>query len=134
MPGSGSESELIDEGPVVVTLTTRTLLAVVAVLFVALGLTFVVRAALPLARDRPAAIRVRGVAASATARVGWIAAVAVLLAAILTQRPWVPLEKIETDDGAITRYILGVGSGYRNVLKGDHEFVIPVSSDVVSRT
>lgn len=70
---------------------------------------------------------------SAMVRVGWVAGVAALLVAALVQTPWVPQEQIETTDGTVTGYVLSVDSGYLNVLTDDHEFVIILSSDVLSR-
>lgn len=71
---------------------------------------------------------------AATSRhVGWVGGVAVLLVAILVQTPWVPLERIGTTDGVVSGYVLSVDAGYLNVLTDDHEFVIVLTSDVVSR-
>lgn len=82
----------------------------------------------------PSESRWRRVAAVATARVGWAAGVIVLLVALFVQTPWVPRERIETTDGPVIGYVLSVDSGYLNVLTGDHEFVILLSSNVISRT
>ncbi len=71
---------------------------------------------------------------AAMTRVGSVSAVAVLLVAALVQTPWVPRERIETTDGTVTGYVLSVDSGYLNVLTDDHEFVILVTGDVLSRT
>lgn len=77
--------------------------------------------------------RLHRVLTAAMTRVGSIAAVAVLLVAALTHTPWVPREDIDTSDGTITGYVLSVDSGYLNVLTTDHEFVIIIGSDVISR-
>lgn len=66
-------------------------------------------------------------------RIGWVVGVATLVVALLTQTPWVPRERIETTDGTVTGYVLSVDSGYLNVLTEDHEFVILISGDVLSR-
>lgn len=58
---------------------------------------------------------------------------ATLLVAAFVQTPWVPQEQIETADGTITGYVLSVDPGYLNVLTDDYEFVILLSSDVLSR-
>lgn len=81
----------------------------------------------------PASHRLRRAVALVMARVGWISGVAILLAAILTGTPWVPLEQIMTTEGTFTGYVLSVDSGYLNVLTEDHEFVIVISGDVLAR-
>mgnify|MGYP000524398814 CR=1 FL=1 len=81
----------------------------------------------------PASHRLRHAVSLVMARVGWISGIAVLLAAILTETPWVPLERIETVEGAITGYVLSVDSGYLNVLTEEHDFVIVISGDVLAR-
>ncbi|MEO6880320.1 MAG: hypothetical protein ABI181_05115 [Mycobacteriaceae bacterium] len=79
--------------------------------------------------------RVRRVVSIVTARVGWVAGVAVLLVAALVGTPWVPREEITMVGGqVIDGYVLSVDSGYLNVLTSDHEFVILISADVVART
>ncbi|MFQ4147667.1 hypothetical protein AAGW05_03050 [Arthrobacter sp. LAPM80] len=69
----------------------------------------------------------------AMARVGGVAAVAVLLVAAFIQTPWVPQEQILTPYGSITGYVLSVDPGYLNVLTDNHEFVILNISEVLSR-
>ncbi len=91
-----------------------------------LGLLVIVRRSPPEGRWRRAS-------EALTARVGWIAAVAALLIAALVQTPWVPREHIETTDGTINGYVLSVDPGFLNVLTEDHEFVIILSGDVLSR-
>ena len=86
-----------------------------------------------LMRRLPATHRLRRASLALMARVGWIASVAMLLLAVLTQTPWVPHERIETTKGTVTGYVLSVDSGYLNVLTDDHEFVILISGDVLSR-
>lgn len=66
-------------------------------------------------------------------RAGWLVGVATLLIALVTQTPWVPLERIETRDGTINAYVLSVDSGYLNVLTEDHEFAILLTRNVRSR-
>ena len=65
---------------------------------------------------------------------GWILAAGMLLVALLTQTPWVPRERIETTNGTVTGYVLSIDPGYLNVLTEDHEFVIILSGDVLSRS
>lgn len=78
--------------------------------------------------------RVRHAVEVVTARVGWVAGVAVLLTAALVGTPWVPREEITMTDGKVVDgYVLSVDSGYLNVLTDDHEFVILISSDVGAR-
>lgn len=77
--------------------------------------------------------RLRRAAAGAMVRVGWVVGVAVLLVAAFVQTPWVPHEQIGTADGTVTGYVLSVDSGYLNVLTDEHEFVILLSSRVLSR-
>lgn len=66
-------------------------------------------------------------------RVGLLTGMAVLFVAVLVQTPWVPREHIVTTDGPIIGYVLSVDSGYLNVLTEDQEFLILISSDVISR-
>lgn len=77
--------------------------------------------------------RLSRVAAGAMVRVGWVAGVAVLLVAGLVQTPWVPREQIKTTDGTTNGYVLSVDPGYLNVLTDEHDFVILLSSRVLSR-
>lgn len=77
--------------------------------------------------------RLRRAAAGAMVRVGWVAGVAVLLVAAFVQTPWVPREQIRTTDGTVTGYVLSVDAGYLNVLTDEHDFVILLSSRVLSR-
>lgn len=67
-------------------------------------------------------------------RVGWVSGVALVLISALVQTPWVPQEHIETTDGPMTAYVLGVESGFLNLLTEDHEFVILKRDKVISRT
>ena len=71
---------------------------------------------------------------AAIERLGWILAAGMLLVALLTQTPWVPRERIETTNGTVTGYVLSIDPGYLNVLTEDHEFVIILSGDVLSRS
>lgn len=86
-----------------------------------------------LARRLPAGHRLRRVAGAILARVGLITGVAVLLVAAFVSTPWVPHEVIQTSDGRIGGYVLSVDSGYLNVLTDEGEFVIVISSEVLSR-
>lgn len=95
--------------------------------------TAAVLTALALIRRLPPAHRLRRASTAALAKAGWVAGVAVLLVAALVQTPWVPREQIGTTDGTVTGYVLSVDSGYLNVLTTEHEFVILVSGDVLSR-
>lgn len=88
---------------------------------------------LALLRALPMRDGIREALATVMARVGWVAGLAVLLIAALVQTPWVPHEQIETTDGTVSGYVLSVDSGYLNVLTDDHEFVILISGDVLSR-
>lgn len=83
-------------------------------------------------RLRPGGL-VRRATAIAVGSVGWLAPMALLLVAALVQTPWVPQESIVTTEGPITGYVLSVDSGYLNVLTDRQEFVILVSTDVISR-
>lgn len=78
--------------------------------------------------------RAHRAARAAMASAGWVAGLAVLLVAALVQTPWVPREHINTRSGTITGYVLSVDPGYLNILTDQHEFVILLSSDVLSRT
>ncbi len=86
-----------------------------------------------LVRRLPRRSALRRVSMAALSRVGWIAGVAVLLVAAFVQTPWVPLEQIETTDGTLDGYVLSVDPGFLNVLTDDHEFVILISGEVLSR-
>lgn len=66
-------------------------------------------------------------------RASVVAGAAVLVIAAFLQTPWVPYEQIETTSGTIGGYVMSVDSGYLNVLTDEHEFVILISSDVISR-
>ncbi len=77
--------------------------------------------------------RARRTVARAMARVGLVVGLATILFAALAQTPWVPHEVIKTTDGTVRGYVLSVDSGYLNVLTEDHEFVIVLSTDVLSR-
>ena len=74
------------------------------------------------------------VVTTAIDRVNWIVAAGLLVVALVTQTPWVPRERIETTNGTFTGYVLSVEPGFLNVLTDDHEFVIVVSGDVISRS
>ncbi|MDO5734967.1 MAG: hypothetical protein Q4P15_00670 [Propionibacteriaceae bacterium] len=66
-------------------------------------------------------------------RASAVAGAAVLVVAAFLQTPWVPHEQIETTDETISGHVLSVDSGYLNVLTDDHEFLILISGDVISR-
>ncbi len=93
----------------------------------------VVLGVLALIRRLPAQNPFSRAAAGAMVRVGWVAGVAVLLVAAFVQTPWVPQEQIETTDGTVTAYVLSVDSGYLNVLTDEHDFLIILSTEVLSR-
>ncbi|MDN5893696.1 MAG: hypothetical protein L0H93_06675 [Nocardioides sp.] len=95
--------------------------------------TLAVFAMFLLVRRLSPANRLRRTVATALARVGLMTGLATLLVAAFVQTPWVPQEQIETTDGTVTGYVLSVDSGYLNVLTDDHEFVILLSDDVLSR-
>ena len=86
-----------------------------------------------LIRFLPSGNPLRHGVAVVMARVGWVAAIGVLLLAALGQTPWVPRESIETVDGTISGYVLSVDSGYLNVLTDDRKFTIVISGNVLSR-
>ncbi len=90
-------------------------------------------AVLALVRRLPARHLLRRASIALVVRAAQVAGVAVLVAAALIETPWVPREHIETTDGPLTGYVLSVDSGYLNVLSDDHEFVILLNSDVLSR-
>lgn len=77
--------------------------------------------------------RLRRSVSSALAKAGLMAGLATLLVAAFVQTPWVPQEQIRTTDGVVSGYVLSVDSGYLNVLTDEYEFVILLSSDVLSR-
>ena len=120
------------------------LAALSTVLLVALTVSFhswwlppaalVLLAVFALIHRLPAEHRVRGATARVMARVGVVTGLAVLLVAAFVQTPWVPHERIVTTDRTITGYVLSVDPGFLNVLTDDHEFVILVSADVLSRS
>lgn len=95
--------------------------------------TFAVFAAFLLVRRLPPANRLRRTVATGLARVGLMTGLATLLVAAFLETPWVPREQITTTNGTIYGYVLSVDSGYLNVLTDDHEFVILLSNDVLSR-
>lgn len=66
-------------------------------------------------------------------RVGWTTGAAALLIAAFVQTPWVPHEQIVTTEGTVNGYVLSIDSGYLNVITDEHDFIIILSSDVVSR-
>lgn len=82
-----------------------------------------------LPRDNP----IRQVWWAIVARASGVAAAAALVIAAFLTTPWVPHEVIETTDGTINGHVMSVDSGYLNVLTDEHEFVILLSSDVISR-
>ncbi len=84
-------------------------------------------------RRLPEANKVRKLWAAIILRAVGVAGAAVLVVAAFLQTPWVPHEVIETTNDTINGYVMSVDSGYLNVLTDDHEFVIIVSSDVISR-
>ena len=120
------------------------LAALSTVLLVALTVSFhswwlppaalVLLAVFALIHRLPPEHRVRGATARVMARVGVVTGLAVLLVAAFVQTPWVPHERIVTTDRTITGYVLSVDPGFLNVLTDDHEFVILVSADVLSRS
>ncbi len=91
-------------------------------------------AVIALTRRLPPRSAARRVLVATVARVPAVAGTAVLLIAAFVQTLWVPLERIETTDGVVTGYVLSVDSGFLNVLTTDHDFVILLSGDVLSRT
>lgn len=90
--------------------------------------------AFALLRRLPAQHFARRVSTALIGRVGWVVVAVALLSAVLVPTPWVPKERIETTSGTITGFVLSVDSGYLNVLTEDHDFVIILSVDVLSRT
>ncbi len=86
-----------------------------------------------LIRRLPADNPVRRVWWAVVARASGVAAAAALVIAAFLTTPWVPHEVIETTDGTINGHVMSVDSGYLNVLTDDHEFIIVISSDVISR-
>lgn len=84
-------------------------------------------------RRLPPASRVRRTVGVATARVGMLVGLAMLVRAAVVQTPWVQQERIVTQDDSLVGYVLSVDPGYLNVLTEDGRFVIVVSSTVVSR-
>lgn len=117
------------------TLSTVTLLALTVSfhvwwLPVATGAVF---AALVFIRRLPLKHWLRRMSTVAMAGVGWVTGTAFLLVAAFVQTPWVPHEIIETTDGTLNGYVLSVDSGYLNILTDDQEFLILLSSDILSR-
>lgn len=96
--------------------------------------SFAVLATLFLIRRLHPTNRLRRSVSAALARAGLMTGLATLLVAAFVQTPWVPQEQIRTTDGTVTGYVLSVDPGYLNVLTDDHEFVILLSNDVLSRT
>lgn len=88
---------------------------------------------LALIHRRQSGAPLRRLLAATIERIGWVVAIAALVVALITQAPWVPREKIETTDGTITGYVMSIDPGYLNVLTDDHDFVIVLTSDVISR-
>lgn len=86
-----------------------------------------------LIRRLPADNPIRRVWWAIVARASGVAAAATLVIAAFLTTPWVPHEVIETTDGTISGYVMSVDSGYLNVLTDDHEFIIVISGDVISR-
>lgn len=78
--------------------------------------------------------RLRKTATTAVARVGWLVPIALLVVAAFVQTPWVPQERIDTQQGVIIGYVLSVEPGFLNVLTDQNEFMIIVSGDVISRS
>lgn len=124
--------------PVVALLVAPCLVVVVA-LTVSFGswwlpaVAAVVFVAIALVRRLPAPNLLRRVATAAVVRVAWVTGLAVLVAATFTSTPWVPHEEIETTSGIVSGFVLSVDPGYLNVLTDEHEFLIIVTSDVLSR-
>ncbi len=92
-----------------------------------------VLASFALIRRFPKENTVRRVWSAIILRASGVAGAAVLVVAAFLQTPWVPHEVIETTDGTINGHVMSVDSGYLNVLTDDHEFIIIVSGDVISR-
>lgn len=127
-----------DHRPMVVLLSTLALatLAALTMSFHAWWLPLTTVAAfglLAVLRALPLPKHLREVSAGLVSRVGLVAGIAVLLIAAFVKTPWVPHEHIETTEGTISGYVLSVDSGYLNILTEDHEFMIVVSGDVISR-
>ncbi|WP_338749523.1 hypothetical protein [Janibacter alittae] len=95
--------------------------------------TFAVFMTFFLIRRLPPRNRLRRSVSTVLARVGLMTGLATLLIAAFVQTPWVPQEQIETTGGTITGYVLSVDPGYLNVLTDDHQFVILLSNEVLSR-
>lgn len=95
--------------------------------------TFAVLATLFLIRQLHPTNRLRRSVSTALARAGLIAGLATLLVAAFVQTPWVPHEQITTTQGTVMGYVLSVDPGYLNVLTDDYEFVILLSTEVLSR-
>lgn len=67
-------------------------------------------------------------------RVGVMALLGALVLAAVVQTPWVPLERIETEDGPLTGYVMASDPGFLKVLtEHERELLILVESTVVSR-
>lgn len=93
----------------------------------------VVLASFYVIRRLPSDNPVRRVWSAVVVRASGVAGAAVLVIAAFLTTPWVPHEQIETSDGTINGYVMSVDSGYLNVLTDDHEFLILISGDVISR-
>lgn len=88
---------------------------------------------LALARLLPRARGLRHGLSALLASIVWLIPAAALVLAAVIPTPWLPEERIVTVDGPVRGYVLSVDSGYLNVLTDDQEFVILLTSDVISR-
>lgn len=78
--------------------------------------------------------RWRRVAGWIVARTGAVVVLAILIMAATVRTPWVPLERIETDEGTVYGYVLDTSPGFLKVLDEEHHRLeILVSTDVTSR-
>ncbi|MEJ2853633.1 MULTISPECIES: hypothetical protein [unclassified Saccharothrix] len=67
-------------------------------------------------------------------RIGWIVGAVALVVAAVVGTPWVPGERIETNDGTIEAYVVETSPGFLKVLVAeDREFRILRDEDVRSR-
>lgn len=70
----------------------------------------------------------------AVRKAGAATALAALALAAVVQTPWMPLERIETEQGTLTGYVLATDPGFVKVLtEGDREILILNQADIVSR-